>query len=556
MRPIWRPLSIIEGSPFSDLLNSSKLIILLITLVPIFSAICSGMLLCVGFPPFNWSVLTWFALIPLLLFTAGKSEKRGFLLSYICGIVFFLCIFNWILVIPKYTLLHHGILAVYLGSFFAVFGLAFTFVSRRWGLGPAFSSAPFIWVSLEYIRANLSFLALPWGLLAHSQHQNATIIQISSITGAYGVSFLIVAVNSAFAALVYPVFRYSRETRQKDYSFSTKHARVALGITAALLVIIVLFYGHITIRRPINGKRVKVSVVQGNIEQKRKWDPKYAEFIIKTYAELTKQAAKSQPALIVWPETATPRSISRDPWLFVHVNRIANEAGAYLLLGSAQHQKFKQDASDNKIKYLNSAFLIPPEKLKSLKQRYDKVQLFPFGEYLPLRGVLPWSYINVPDRGNYIPGEEFTVFQHPDFRFGVTICWENIFPDLVRQFVKRGAQAIINITNEAWFGKTAAPYQFVAMSVFRAVENRVFVVRCANTGISCIIDPYGRIIDRVKDDKGRDIFVQGVLTGSIVPLVSKTFYTQYGDWLAWVTFMCSAFFLAYSIMRRKSNQVD
>jgi apolipoprotein N-acyltransferase len=133
----------------------------------------------------------------------------------------------------------------------------------------------------------------------------------------------------------------------------------------------------------------------------------------------------------------------------------------------------------------------------------------------------------------------------------VTICWENLFSDLVRQFVKRGAQFIVNITNEAWFGETAAPYQFLSMSVFRAVENRVYVVRCANTGISCFIDPCGRVVDRVKDENGRDIFVRGIVTGSVIPLESNTIYTRYGDWLVWLSIAFFIFILLLLSFLRK-----
>ena len=154
-----------------------------------------------------------------------------------------------------------------------------------------------------------------------------------------------------------------------------------------------------------------------------------------------------------------------------------------------------------------------------------------------------------------MPGETHTVFDLPPHRFGVTICWENIFPDLVRQLVKSGAQFIVNITNEAWFGRTDAPYQFVAMNVFRAVENRVYVVRCANTGVSCFIDPCGRVLNRVKDINGNDIFVRGVLTGSVIPLESKTFYTRYGDWLVWLSFAVSTVTLVAALLRKRKAPV-
>jgi apolipoprotein N-acyltransferase len=187
-------------------------------------------------------------------------------------------------------------------------------------------------------------------------------------------------------------------------------------------------------------------------------------------------------------------------------------------------------------------------------QRYDKIRLFPFGEYLPFKKTIAWALINVRESGNYIPGKEFTVFELPTLRFGVTICWENIFPDLFRQFVRRGAQFMVNITNEARFGKTAAPYQLASISVFRAVENRVFVIRCANTGVSCIIDPYGRIVDRVKDQQGQDIFIRGVISGWVIPLESKTIYTRCGDGFVWVAIFGSVLFLSVSSVKTQGRR--
>jgi apolipoprotein N-acyltransferase len=167
---------------------------------------------------------------------------------------------------------------------------------------------------------------------------------------------------------------------------------------------------------------------------------------------------------------------------------------------------------------------------------------------------IPWSWINVPKMPGFSPGKTFTLFQGPGFRFGVTICWEILFPEMIREFVKNGAQFMVNITNEAWFGETVGPYHILTASVFRAVENRVYVVRCANTGISCFINPYGRVVDRVKDDKGQDIFVRGVLTETVIPMESKTKYTQYGDWLVWISFGVSLLFISVALFRRKPDR--
>jgi apolipoprotein N-acyltransferase len=528
----------------------------------------SSLLLIFSFPKFDLGFLAWVGLLPLLIAINGKRLKNGFFLSILCGILFFLGIFHWILTYPKFILLQQIPLALYLGSFFGLFGLAFNFISTRLSPTLALWAAPFIWVSLEYTRSNLSFLALPWGLLAHSQHGHPTIIQIASITGTYSLSFLIVMVNGALGAIIYPYL--SKFSEQKippthpfpkggglttapflkgdSGGFGINQGQKALLALTALLIVLTLLYGQLTISKPILGNSIKVSLVQGNIEQAKKWDPKYADEIMQIYAELTQEVSKDQPTLIIWPETATPGAITLNPRLYMEVINIAKKAGTYLLFGSAQHQKFEKKGT-RKSKLLNSAYLLNPGPAIAEIHRYDKIRLFPFAEYLPYQDTIPWSLIKVGDSDTYTPGKQFTVFELLDFRFGVVICWEDIFPDLFRQFVERGAQFMVNITNEARFGKTAAPHQLASISVFRAIENRIFVVRCANTGVSCIIDPYGRIIDRVKDEQGQDIFIRGVMSGWIIPLDSKTIYTQYGDLLVWVAFLGASIFLATAIVK-------
>jgi apolipoprotein N-acyltransferase len=546
--------------------------------IDFFLIVVSSFLLVLSFPDFNLGFLAWIGLLPLLFALNGKSLKYGFFLSLVCGMLFFMGTFSWILEVPKYTLLHHAILAVYLGLYFGAFGFLYSFVYKRLGITPALFAAPFIWVSLEWVRSNLSFLALPWALFAHSQYQYPSVIQIASLAGTYSISFLIVMVNSALASLILgrlkSPFPCSTTTENPPLSpfakggncltppfykgrwggiltdSSLRKGRRALLILTALLIATTLIYGYVAVSTPITGNRIKISLVQGNIEQSKKWDRRYAREITEIYAELTEEAAKSQPALVIWPETATPGSINRDIRLRIEVMNIAKKVGINLLLGSGQYQKFEEGGSRN-FKYLNSAFVIPPEPRLAKNQRYDKIQLFPFGEYLPLKDTIPWSYISVPGISEYTPGKEFTVFELPGFRFGVIICWENVFPELVRKFVSNGAQFMVNITNEAWFGKTAAPHQLVGISVFRAVENRVFVVRCANTGVSCIIDPYGRIVDRVKAENGQDIFIRGVMTGWIIPLDSKTMYTRYGDWFVWVVLVGTLTFLIVSFFKKK-----
>jgi apolipoprotein N-acyltransferase len=481
----------------------------------------------------------------------GRTSLISLLFSYACGIVFFVGIFGWILDVPGYKAIHHVLLAMYLGSYLGFFGLALSFISVRRGVVNACLAAPFIWVSFEFIRSNLSFLALPWPLIAHSQYQNPAIIQVASFVGAYGVSFLVVAVNSAITITALSLLANVRGSSNDRLRKAPKHGVLSLSVGAALLLGLTLTYGKVTLSKPITGREVRISLLQGNIGRDKKWNPRYAKAIMGIYEEMTKEAAKAHPSLIIWPEAATPRSITLDRKLYSEIKEIAKTDETPLLIGSTNFQKIRGKGSEG-ITYRNSAFLVEPAG-EDQSQRYDKIRLLPFGEYLPMKDKMPWSYIGVPYIGSYIAGKDYTVFHGPAFRFSVAICWESIFPDLIREFVKRGAQVIINMTNEGWFGETA-PCQFLAWNVFRAVENRAYVVRCANTGISCFIDPYGHIVDRVKDKEGRDINVRGVLTGTVVPLESKTFYTRFGDWLVWLSFAASAAFLVLAFLRKKPDQ--
>jgi len=513
-----------------------------------FILVSSG-LLVLSFPNFDLGLLVWVGLVPLLFAIIGKTPRYSFFLSLACGVLFFIGTFFWIIEVQKFLPFHHLVLLFYTGAYFGLFGLAFSIINTRWGGTPAFLAAPFLWVSLEYIRAHMFFLSLPWGILGQTQYKYPSIIQICDLTGTYGISFLIVLVNSTITVLVCHFFTNLNHNKSFMNMQPSLKAKVFMSVVATLLITLSLVYGHVMISKPLLGELVKVSVVQGNIEQRKKWDRKYARYVMQTYANGTKEAAKEKPDLIIWPETATPGSITRDARLKAQVRHITKEASTYLLLGSSQQQKFKEKRRWVR-KLFNSAFLISPKPGLAKTQRYDKIKLLPFGEYLPLKEIIPWSSLNVPEIGGYVPGDEYTVFRHPKFRFGVTICWENLFPDLFRRFVKEGAQFMVNITNEAWFRRTAAPYMFLSMSVFRAVENRIFVIRSSNTGVSCFIDPYGRIVDRVKDASGQDIFVRGVLTESVVLLESKTFYTRYGDWLALASLPCSIFFLFFSFIKR------
>jgi len=517
------------------------------------SPVLSGIVLWASFPPAGLHLLAWIALVPLFLCILFSDRLKALVCALLCGGVFFALHFLWVFEVPNYGILHHVLLDVYFSAYILVF--AWLVHHTRTGLGrlPALIIMPFLWVVIEFIRSNAGFLALPWGLLGHSQYQHLTTIQIASITGAYGISFIVVLINSAVTAMLLPVGNCFLKLESPSRSGSIKRNLFA-GISVGL-VVLTFAHGWNLSRQKMDGPEYGISVVQPNIDQKVKWDKKSAPMIMKKLSDLTKKAAGDEPKLIVWPETATPRSINIDHELRKTIKVMAVSSNASLLIGSSQVQKFKLD-DPKSAKYLNSAYLIPPNNNSSSFQRYDKMRLMPFGEYLPKKNKIPWHYINVPDVGSYLPGKEQTLFKINGVTFGTTICWENIFPGFVRGFVKEGAQFIVNITNEAWFGETAAPYQFLSMNVMRAVENQVYIVRCANTGISCFIDPNGRITNRVVDDTGNDIFISGVITGSIIPQKKKTIYTQYGDWFVWLCITVSMIFIVIATINRLKGRIN
>ncbi len=447
---------------------------ILLLLRVLLAFVCGG-LLVLAFPQHDLGFLAWVCLAPLLalLGRRGGGGWSGFFLFYACGLVFFPGHFRWILEIKGYTPLHHLLLDLYLGFFFAVCGGLVGRVMSRAGVMAGLAAAPFFWVALEFARANFFFLELPWGLLAHSQYRYPLVLQIASLAGPYGVSFLVVLANSALAGLILSAAGPLR----RQTVFARPEARrvpaaLPLALAAAVAVSAALGYGAFKLREPHAGRPLRIALVQGNIPQERKWDKGHAAAIMETFAELTRQAAADGPEMIVWPETATPGAINLDRSVAAKVGNLMREVRVPLLFGSSQQGKFETEGN-RKLVYRNSAFLFQPKPRPGQNMRYDKMRLFPFGEDLPYKGIIPWSAIGVPDVRGYVPGDKYTVFELDGRRFSVTICWENLFPGQVRQYVRRGAQFIVNITNEAWFGQTEAPEQFLSMNVFRAVENGV-----------------------------------------------------------------------------------
>ncbi len=428
-----------------------------------------------------------------------------------------------------------ALLAAYLGLYLAVYTAAIAWL-RRTLPSSAFVAAPFLWVALELIRTYL-FSGLPWALLGYSQYQWLPVAQIADVTGVYGVSFLVVLVNAAIAELV--LWGMARRTRV----LSLRHPPAPLPWLTPVFAVVALAtavaYGEVQLGS-LSGTapRLAIGLVQPNIDQAHKWDAAYRRDTLDRYRRLTGQAA-DQADLIIWPEAATPFLFEQEVRYRVEIESLVRQYGSPLLFGSPALRYY----ADGRPYLLNSAYLFSPDG--QILGRYDKRHLVPFGEYIPLRQVLFFLDKLVEGIGDFEAGTVPTVLalpssepgSAPPAKFGVVICFEVIFPDLVREFVRDGADFMVTITNDAWFGDSAAPYQHFGMVVFRAIENHVAFARAANTGVSGFIDPYGRIL------QASPIFTEQAMTGRIPAKNAPTFYSRHGDVFAYGCAIIGGLFL-------------
>jgi len=462
-------------------------------------AVFSGLILAAAFPEHNINILAYVAFIPLFISMKETTVKEAFKLSLLAGLAFFGAAIFWMRHVswPGYFTL-----ILILAIFFGLFGILFSYGMRRPKYAVIF--LPACWVALEWARSNL-FTGFGWVLLGHSQYLNTQLIQIADITGAYGVSFVIMAINTA-------AYRALTEGVKKS---------ALTGLAAIMLFLAVLGYGYWRMNEPVAPARsIKISLIQGNIPQAMKWDPEYKEEIIEVYTSLTEAAGMDHPELIIWPETSLPGFVEDDA-LFERLAALAIETRAHLLIGAPSYRE-EEDSM------YNTAFLISPDG--KIAGHFDKIHLVPFGEYIPFEESMGFlrRFINKPI-GMFKKGRGYTVLETDSgVKFGALICFEDIFSGLVRNFTKRGARLMVNMTNDAWFMKTGAPYQHAQSSVFRAVENRVPVVRAANTGLSCFIDSRGRITGAVSSN-GEEIFVRGYKTSVVDIPEGSGPYSRFGD---------------------------
>jgi len=507
--------------------------------------VLSGLLLILSFPSYDLGFLGWIALVPLLLAIREVSWRAAFGQGFLTGLVFFAGTLSWVVnsmyLYGKVPLAVSYPVMLLLAGYCALYLAAFTASLRRMADRRGLSLvwiAPALWVSLELVRTHL-LSGFPWALLGYTQYRNLPIIQVADITGVYGVSFALVLVNVLLAKLLEVTFsRILVTARPMPIPWVTT-------TLAAALVTAIVTYGHWRLAPypdAENDHSVRIGLVQANVDQARKWDVAFRRETVDRYKKLTTQAAQGAD-LVIWPEAATPFLFEVEADYREELLTFVRERGIPLLFGSPAIK----DQVGGQLRLLNSAFLISGDGM--VLDRYDKLHLVPFGEYIPLKDILSFLDKLVVGVGDFVPGTGPSVMTGPGGRFGTVICFEVIFPDLVRRFVEQGADYMVTITNDAWFDRSSAPYQHFGMVVLRAVENRVPFARAANTGISGFIDAEGHIL------RMTDIFVEGVMNGEVRTGGPRTFYTAYGDLFAYGCAILALLALAVS-MRPVRNQSD
>jgi len=551
--------------------------------------VAAGLLLTLAFPCFGIAGLAWIAPGLIVGCALGKTGGEVFRLGYWAGLAHYLSKLSWLLLIPYRW---HGVPLgpatgwLALSAFLALFPATWVWLmapvhakktedgaaEKRGGEFTADAAAALeipgwplagsggvlarnwlrrawwtvsgaaVWVALEMLLARI-FGGFPWSLLGTSQYRMLPLIQTASVTGVYGVSFLVVWVSLALLSAGLLVVR--RPTSRS----------VWVGeIFLPFIVVAILFnLGLRQLRQESAAvKSLRVTLIQPSIPQTLIWDAAGDLDRFADLCRLSEQALSNHTDLLIWPEAAVPKMIRYDTNTFEAITALARRHQVWLMVGSDDAEPAARGGEAN---YFNSSFLIAPDG--RLVERYIKRNLVIFGEYVPWQRWLPFLKYLTPIEGGFTPGNRSVPFRLPalDTTLAPLICFEDVFPHLVRGDVQPDTDFLVNLTNDGWFGESAAQWQHATTAIFRAVENRVPLVRCANNGISCWIDAQGRLRDVLTDRRGT-VYGAGWLTFDL-PLANRTagsrptFYTRHGDWFGWVCVGAGGIVLLRRVGRQK-----
>jgi apolipoprotein N-acyltransferase len=507
--------------------------------------IASGLALGMAFPKFDFSLLAWIAFVPLFYAIEGEPLGRVFGWAFLAGFASFATSMYWI-VVPlhdfagvriEFALMPMLLLAAVMALFsgFAIWiGAA---VARRLRISIVVTM-PIAWAAVEWLRTYFP-IGFPWNLLGYTAYRHLELIQFAEFTGVYGISALIVFFN----AVAYLVILRRGAARTQAISLST-----LTGLMIAILSFGAWRLADLRGEQPAG--TLRAAMVQADIPQSLKWDPNFLPQSFKIYQDETTAIAKRGADLIVWPEAAAafyfqpddhyPAEFASDGAYRAALLALARSTGVPILFGAPALAE-----RDGRLGFYNRAYLVSAKG--DVVAHYDKMQLVPFGEYVPFRAVLGFIVNRVvPGMGDMFAGTEQTLFPLGNAKLGVLICYESIFPDLTRREVDDGADVLVNITNDAWYGKSSAPYQTLAMAALRSAETKVPMIRAANTGITAVIKPSGEITERTP------LFQRGTEIGVVKWRPVRTFYTIAGDLFAELCFILSALalFAAWQFPRK------
>ena len=415
------------------------------------------------------------------------------------------------------------LLASYLALYPALCAVLTARAIRQFGVSGLWL-APACWVATEWLRGWVGG-GFPWALLGTSQATVTPVIQLASVTGVFGVSALVALVSAAAA-----VVALTSQARQRWAAVSV-FALVAL--VTALGAWRVAGASLVT-RGPV----LKVGLLQGNVEQDQKWNPEYRQEILDRYLRLSRQVIAVGARLVVWPEASTPFFFEAESVYAAPIRELARSTRTPMLIGTDQ---FERDAAGDRI--YNSAVMLGEDG--SSRGTYRKMQLVPFGEYVPLKQLLFFVGPLVEKVSDFRPGTEPVVLEAGGVRTGVAICYEVVYPWITREFAARGAELLTTITNDAWFGRSSAPYQHFEQASVRAVEQGRYLVRAANTGISGVVDPYGRTLQMSA------LFEEAALTADVRLIRDRTIYSYMGDVVAW---LCAAMAAGVALTGRRGRR--
>ncbi len=512
-------------------------------------------------PPWR-SVFAWFGLVPLLWAILSPATvdhprplRRAFLISYLCGVLWYMGNCYWV----RDTMLHYGDMptgaptllliafSLVLGLYFGLFGLGLMLVRRATGnTRLALAAAPFLWVALDLAAARIT--SVPWDQLGYSQVDNSIVNQLAPWTGVYGISFLIVAVN---ALLVGGILIQDKSARRFSGRLSWAVGGLILFATGAYGVFVVL---------PRPAGTATAVLIQPNLDvggdndwaAPGEWDRHIADFArlaseqCKTYiagiprtnapnGEIICPPYPTHPDLVVWPEAPSP-FFEGDPRFQKAVIEIAHQEQSSMIVGGLAAEYSNEE---NEYRDYNAAIVVAPDGARL--GRYDKIHLVPFGEYVPFARLLFFAHKLTGRVSKFTPGEDRKVFRLNGHRYGIFICYEAVFADEVRQFSQLGAEVLVNISDDGWYGDTSAPWQHLNMARMRAIENRRWLLRDTNNGITAVIDPYGRVRQSIPRHQADALPAQYGFRDDI------TFYTAHGDIFAWLCVLLSIAVLVWSL---------